>query len=281
MNRKSVILAFISICLIVAFLTGCATTKQIAPVASGPIPANSARIIILREGGITGSAAPVGIKDNGTQIGEVGLHSQLVWDRVAGPMQLIGFNTLDPVNTLTPPVQMCVGAGMTYKFMASWPLSFFHHYPGIDLISGTPVACEQFASANKNQAQQGQPSLAATGAIAAAQGIPAASAQSDGASVIAGKIEDYATGFRFKSGPPLWPCGAIKLSTDSGMEMSFLVVGEGEHATLFYDVNGKELGNLAAGRARVIKGKKIEVKYVDSPSNAAIKTLAVSVRYLE
>ncbi|HUN56317.1 MAG TPA: hypothetical protein VMU29_14285 [Smithella sp.] len=277
MNRKSVILAFISICLTMAFLTGCATTKQIAPVASGPIPANSARIIVLREGGFAGSAAPVGVKDNGTQIGEVGLHSQLAWDRVAGPMQLIGFNTLDPVNTLTPPIQMCIGAGMTYKFMVSWPINF-NHYPTIVLVSGTPVACEQFTAANAKEGKQSQPSPAAS--VASTQVMPAASAQSDGTSIIAGKIEDYATGFRFKSGPPLWPCGAIKLLTDPGMEMSFLVVGDGEHATLFYDVNGNELGNLASGRARVIKGKRAEVKYVESPSTA-IKTLAVSVRYLE
>ena len=77
MNRRCVMLTFIAVCLTTAFLIGCATTKQIVPVASGTIPANSARIIVFREGGISGSVAPYGITDSGKQIGEVGLHSQL------------------------------------------------------------------------------------------------------------------------------------------------------------------------------------------------------------
>jgi hypothetical protein len=171
MNRRIFILTCISVYLVVALLTGCASTKQMVPAASGPIPANSARIIVLREGGFAGSAAPIGIIDSGKQIGEVGLHSQLVWDRIAGPMQLVGFHA-DAPDHRTPPIQMCVGAGMTYRFMASWPALNIHNYPKIELLSGTPVLCEENnANANSGKFQQPSVTAATSAASAAAQPI--------------------------------------------------------------------------------------------------------------
>ena len=173
MNRRIFILACIWIYLAVALLTGCAATKQIIPAASGPIPSNSARIIVLREGGFAGSAAPIGITDSGKPIGEVGLHGQLVWDRNAGPMQLVGFHA-DAPDHRTPPIQMCVGAGMTYRFVASWPALNMHNYPEIELVSGTPVLCEENnANANSGKFQQPEVTAAASAASAAAQPVKA------------------------------------------------------------------------------------------------------------
>jgi hypothetical protein len=164
MNRRIFILTCIWVYLAVALLTGCAATNQIIPAASGPIPSNSARIIVLREGGVAGSAAPIGIIDSGKQIGEVGLHGQLVWDRNAGPMQLVGFHA-DAPDHRTPPIQMCVGAGMTYRFMASWPALNMHNYPKIELVSGTPVLCEENnADANSGKFQQPEVTAAASAA---------------------------------------------------------------------------------------------------------------------
>ena len=171
MNRRIFMLTCIWVYLAVALLTGCAATKQIIPAASGPIPSNSARIIVLREGGFAGSAAPIGITDSGKQIGEVGLHSQLVWDRVAGSMQLVGFHANAPDHR-TPPIQMCVGAGMTYRFMASWPALNNHNYPKIELVSGTPVLCEENnANANSSKFQQPEVTAATSAALAAAKPI--------------------------------------------------------------------------------------------------------------
>ena len=162
MNRRKFLSAYIAFYLVVVLLTGCASTKQMVPVASGPIPSNSARIIVLREGGFGGSAAPIGITDNGKQIGEVGLHSQLTWDRIAGSMQLVGFHAGAP-NHRTPLSQICVGAGMTYQFMASWPA--LSSYPKIELVSGTPVACEQSGTTSAGKLEQAQqPSVPATAA---------------------------------------------------------------------------------------------------------------------
>ena len=160
MNRRKFLSAYIAFYLVVVLLTGCASTKQMVPVASGPIPSNSARIIVLREGGFGGSAAPIGITDNGKQIGEVGIHSQLTWDRIAGSMQLVGFHA-DAPNHRTPPSQICVGAGMTYQFMASWPA--LSNYPKIELVSGTPVACEQSGTTSTGKPEQAQlPSVPTT-----------------------------------------------------------------------------------------------------------------------
>jgi hypothetical protein len=256
-------LTFFAVCLTTAFLIGCATTKQIVPVASGTIPANSARIIILREGGITGSAAPIGIIDSGKQIGEVGLNSQISWDRNAGPMQLIGFNALTgtEIYTRTPPIQMCVGAGMTYKFMASWPINF-NHYPKVELVSGTPVACEKngtnAVAGNTESSQQ-------------------ASTSAGEAKIFIGTIESFVFGFHFKSGPPLWPFGMIVVAADNGDKDDFRLVGEGPHATTFYDIDGKTKKEF---KNDTLIGRKVEVKYEIIATGGRDRAYAISIRYV-
>ncbi len=101
---------------------------------------------------------------------------------------------------------------------------------------------------------------------------------------IVGRIESYFIGgLRFKSGPPLWPCGMIRLVSDDGGKSDYLIVGSGANATVFYDVNGKEMGILGSfgGAPKPVEGKKIEIKYVEAPATYVTRALAVSVRYLE
>jgi hypothetical protein len=267
MNRRIFVLTRIAVCLAAALLAGCATTSQLVPRATGPIPANSARIVVLRGSGFVGSAAPIGIIDSGRQIGAVGLNDQISWDRIAGPMELVGFNTLSPPSAeRVKPLRVCVGAGMTYQFKVSWPTFSSKWFPDIELVSGTPVACEQTGTTSTVKVEQ----------------IQQPSAQVGETKTIKGTIESYLTGFRFKSGPPLWPCGIIRLITDNDGKNDYLVIGSGDNATVFYDVTGKVMGNLASfGGARIIQGKKIEIKYVEAPSNYVTRALAVSVRYLD
>jgi hypothetical protein len=137
-------LACIAVCLAASLLAGCATTNQLVPAATGPIPANFARIVVSRGSGFVGAAAPIGIIDSGKQIGAVGLNDQISWDRIAGSMELVGFNTLSPPSAeRVQPLRVCVGAGRTYQFRVSWPTFSSKWFPDIELVSGTPVACEQ------------------------------------------------------------------------------------------------------------------------------------------
>jgi len=143
MNRRISVLACIPGCMVAALLTSCASTEQLVPLATGPIAPNFARIVVSRGSGFVGSAAPIGIIDSGKQIGAVGIDGQISWDRIAGTMELVGFNTLSPpAAERAQPVRVCVGAGMTYQFRVSWPTFSTSWFPNIELVSGTPVVCK-------------------------------------------------------------------------------------------------------------------------------------------
>ncbi len=250
MNRRSFMSAYIAFYLVVVLLTGCASTKQMVPVASGPIPSNSARIIVSREGGFTGSAASIGITDSGKQIGEVGLHSQLTWDRIAGPIQLIGFHANDPDHTRTPPIQMCVGAGMTYQFMASWPAFDFHYYPKIELVSGTPVACEQnVTNTSVGMAESPQPLSTVTGE----------------AQIFIGKVEKITQTIRRTLEGPYCK---ILVVADNGENYTFFVFG----TTAVTDPAGKDMTEGGSKLAGILlkKGERIEVKYSTITNGSSI-----------
>jgi len=80
--------------------------------------------------------------DNGKMIGEVGIEGQIIWDRIAGPMQLEIWNTLgySERGLSKQTMRMCVGKGNTYNFRVYWP---FTGGLKLELVSGTPVVCEQ------------------------------------------------------------------------------------------------------------------------------------------
>ena len=89
-----------------------------------------------------------------------------------------------------------------------------------------------------------------------------------------GTIQSFPYGFRFKSGPPLWPFGMIEVSADNGEQNNFLIVGSGPRATIFYDSDGKNLGTVTASLSKdevakkVEIGKKVEVIYTTPPETA-------------
>lgn len=170
MNRRILILICMLFCLVV--ISSCAsTTQQIVPIATGPIPANSARIIVSRDSQIIGSAAPFSIMDNGKQIGTIGPSGQITWDRIAGSMQLTAFNTLaDPEGKRGTSLHVCVGSGMNYNFRVYFPL--MGYAPPLELVSGTPVACKQMDTASAGNIQQGQLSSVSTTASTAATAPP-------------------------------------------------------------------------------------------------------------
>lgn len=114
------------------------------------------------------------------------------------------------------------------------------------------------------------------------------SARADETKTFVGTIQSFPYGFRFKSGPPLWPFGMIQVKADNGGQNNFLIVGSGPHATIFYDIDGKSLGTVTAdlSKGEVTKkveiGKKVEVTYTTPPETARFvnRNLAVSVHYV-
>ncbi len=114
------------------------------------------------------------------------------------------------------------------------------------------------------------------------------SAKADETKTFIGTIKSFPYGFRFKSGPPLWPFGMIEVTADNGQKNNFLIVGSGPRATIFYDIDGKPLGTVTASLSKtevgkkVEVGKKIEVTYVTPPETAQFvnRNLAISIRYV-
>jgi hypothetical protein len=114
------------------------------------------------------------------------------------------------------------------------------------------------------------------------------SARADETKTFIGTIESFPYGFRFKSGPPLWPFGMIQVKTDNGEQNNFLIVGSGPRATIFYYIDGKNLGTVTASlsKAEVAKkveiGKRVEVTYTTPPETVRFinRNLAISVRYV-
>ena len=150
MNRKAFILTCVTVFLVATLMVGCASTNQIVSQTKGPIPADSARILLTRETHNTDSSYV--ITDNEINIGQIGPGGQLEWDRIAGPMKLTArlFNPLSGkfykgYHPLT--VQIGVGAGKSYHFVVHW--GFGARFPELRLVSGTPVAYEQSNKTDK------------------------------------------------------------------------------------------------------------------------------------
>jgi hypothetical protein len=131
MNRRISISAYLAVCLIATYLTGCISTNQVVPVATGSIAANSARIVVKRESAYAGSGAPMFIIDSGKQIGSIASGGELIWDRIAGPMELTAF--YDHIGNGNPvPARISVEPGMSYLFIVS---PFDGKHPSVKMIS--------------------------------------------------------------------------------------------------------------------------------------------------
>ena len=264
MNRRIFILTCIWVYLAVVLVTGCASTRQMVPVASGPIPSNSARIIVLREGGFAGSAAPIGITDNGKQIGDVGLHSQLVWDRIAGSMQLVGFHA-DAPDHRTPPIQICVGAGMTYQFMASWPALNNHNYPKIELVSGTPVACEQVQQPSATSTATTDKQMITQNSTFITAAIP-----SDNQNILGISVEPTSgvRGVVVKTVTPGSPCEGVLKSGDT--IFAFDLIGQGDSRVGGAKVNAN---NFQAEVSKIQQGMTVKLLLNLRPVREVICTI--------
>ena len=131
MNRRIFTSACLTVCLIAVHLVGCISTHQVVPVATGSIAANSARIVVKRESASAGSGAPMFIIDSGKQIGSIASGGELIWDRIAGPMELTAF--YDHIGNGNPvPARISVESGMSYLFMVS---PFDGKHPSVKMIS--------------------------------------------------------------------------------------------------------------------------------------------------
>ncbi len=103
-------------------------------------------------------------------------------------------------------------------------------------------------------------------------------AETDEVKTFVGTIESLRIApVQFRSGPPLWPFGMIEVKADNGEKSNFLLVGSGEHATIFYKEDG-QLDTWQNIKAKI--GKKVEVKYAITAETMryANKQLALSVR---
>jgi hypothetical protein len=215
MSQKAVMPALL-IALAGAVLAGCASTNQSAPVAAGPIAPDRARIVVFRPSQVKGGPAPIAITDNGTRIGEIGPAGTLAWYRPAGAMELIATNGFaTPGAGQGAPLRIGVSGSETYQIRVAFPFAGFA--PTAELVSGTSTA-SQPAEARTRTGQPQSP-----------QGLPAAPGDTQTA---VGTVTAYLTGFRFESGPPLWPAGLLRVATERG-EIDYLVVGKGPQATIF------------------------------------------------
>ncbi len=125
----------LGIVLLANMLAGCASTVQVAPIATGSVSAGTSRIIISRDRRAQGSLTRFIIADSGAKIGEIGPGSRLVWDRSAGPMLLTA--SLPDSKGQPPPLKAEVGQGMIYHFTvyAHWSSGT----PILELLSSTPA----------------------------------------------------------------------------------------------------------------------------------------------
>jgi hypothetical protein len=84
------------------------------------------------------------IIDSGKQIGSVASGDELIWDRIAGPMELTAFyhhiGNGNPV-----PARISVEPGMSYLFMVS---PFDGKHPAVKMVLGTPASPISASSAS-------------------------------------------------------------------------------------------------------------------------------------
>ena len=141
MKDRTIIRPCIAIVLIGVFLSGCASTQQLVPIATGPIATNSARIVVLPHQMLAAANDSISIADDGREIGTVGVFGQLLWDRPAGAMELTAFDTLNKIHGKT--LRIGVGGEMCYQFKLCLGVDIeeIKHGPKLELVSGTPVAC--------------------------------------------------------------------------------------------------------------------------------------------
>ena len=248
MNRKDFILTCISVFLAATLIVGCASTNQIVSQAKGPIPADSARILLTREKISTGVGFV--ITDNEKNIGVIGPGGQLEWDRIAGPMKLTAriFDPLDgKLNPTYPPTSILigVGAGMSYHLVVHWSLN--SSTPNLRLVSGTPTPYEQSNKTDMTSTTDTQ-RIAQNSASIASTGI---GTQNEKADTYTGTV----TGGNFAKGVGFSNMNIkLEVTADNSDKAIFFVRSDSK----VFDASGKQIDYLEAARS---KDKKVEIKY--------------------
>jgi len=250
MNRKDFILTCISVFLAATLIVGCASTNQIVSQAKGPIPADSARILLTREKISTGVGFV--ITDNEKNIGVIGPGGQLEWDRIAGPMKLTAriFRPLeDKLNPAYPPISILigVGAGMNYHFVVHWGSILNANKPELRLVSGTPIPYEQSNKTDMTSTTDTQ-RIAQNSASIASTGIGTQNEKADTytGTVIGG---NFAKGVGFSNMNV-----KLEVTADNSDKAIFFVRSDSK----VFDASGKQIDYLEAFRS---KDKKVEIKY--------------------
>ena len=76
-----------------ALVTGCASTKQYAPITSGsgtaPSDPNLVRIYVMRPGKFVGAAASFEVQEGSRTIGKIGPGGHLCWERPPGEVRIV------------------------------------------------------------------------------------------------------------------------------------------------------------------------------------------------
>jgi hypothetical protein len=125
--------------------------------------------------------------------------------------------------------------------MASWPAFNFHYYPKIELVSGTPVACEQsVTNTGVGKAESPQPLSTVTGE----------------AKIFIGKVEEITKTIHRTWGGVYCK---ILVVADSGENYTSFVFG----TTAVTNPAGKDMTEGGSKLAGIFlkKGERIEVKY--------------------
>jgi hypothetical protein len=248
MNRKDFILICICVSLAAILMIGCAPTNQIVSQAKGPIPADSARILLTREKISTGVGFV--ITDNEKNIGVIGPGGQLQWDRIAGPMKLTArvYNPLEgKLNPDHPPVSVLigVGAGMSYHLVVHWNLN--SPSPNLRLVSGTPIPYEQSNKMDMTSTTDTQ-RIAQNSASIASAGI---GTQNEKDNTYTGTV----TGGNFAKGVGFSNINIkLEVTADNSDKAIFFVRSDSK----VIDAGGNQIDYLKAAKS---KDKKVEIKY--------------------
>ncbi|MFZ1980556.1 MAG: hypothetical protein WAU61_04560 [Smithella sp.] len=248
MNRKDFILICICVSLAAILMIGCAPTNQIVSPPKGPIPADSARILLTREKISTGVG--FAITDNEKNIGVIGPGGQLQWDRIAGPMKLTAriYHPLeDKLNPAYPPVSVLigVGAGMSYHLVVHW--NFNSTSPNLRLVSGTPVPYEQSNKTDMTSTTDTQ-KIAQNSASTTSTGIGTQNEKTD---TYTGTV----TGGNFAKGVGFSNINIkLEVTADNSDKAIFFVRSDSK----VIDAGGNQIDYLKAAKS---KDKKVEIKY--------------------
>lgn len=136
---RAVSFRLLLVCGVAAFITGCASTQQVARFPSQNVKVSSpnmARIYVVRPS-MVGGAVSFGVKDNGREIGKTGPKGYLCWERqpgkatVSGKAENTSELTFDAEKGQVYYIKQSPGMGI---LMARNYLTFLDDFAGRDLV---------------------------------------------------------------------------------------------------------------------------------------------------